>query len=148
MATLKFENDINDTEEKTYITSPKTSRTQMAKIMNRAFSGVKWYTTENGDDDWAYFSKQKDLDIVKDICQKYNWTISTSEATKTIEEKTYGNWRDKPATDNQINYLNSLKVDISIYKNLSRGFASELIDAAKNDQLGNIMGAFYTDGSN
>ncbi|MHC4617974.1 MAG: hypothetical protein ACYTEQ_09495 [Planctomycetota bacterium] len=147
MAILKFENDINGTEEKTYIVSPKTSRTQMAKIMNRAFSGTKWYTIENADEDWAYFDNQNELDTINGVCQKYNWVVTTTLLTKT-EAKACGNWKDKPATDNQINYLNSLKVDISIYKNLSRGFASQLIDAAKNDQLGNILGAFYTDGSN
>lgn len=56
-----------------------------------------------------------------------------------------GRWQDDLATDKQISYLRSLGVRIE--PRMTKGRASELIDAAKNQTLGSVSG-FYTDGSN
>lgn len=57
------------------------------------------------------------------------------------------NWRDDPATGKQLEYLTSLGVEFYPGDNLTKGRASDLIDAAKRDELGS-SGAWYTDGSN
>ena len=57
-----------------------------------------------------------------------------------------GPWQNHPATDRQKIYLVSLGVDFDS-KTLTKGRASDLIDAAKNGHLGSVNG-FYRDGSN
>jgi len=56
-----------------------------------------------------------------------------------------GDWHNDPATNAQLRYLAALHVQIDTP--LTKGHASQLIDAAKNNTLGSI-GGFYTDGSN
>ena len=56
-----------------------------------------------------------------------------------------GNWRDDPATHSQKAYLARLGVDVA-EDGLTKGRASELIDAAKGDYLGSVGGHYY-DGS-
>ena len=142
MNILKFENDINGTEERTYIISRKTSRKQMAKILNRALNSIAWYESNTATDNWAYFDEPDKINTIIKICEKYDWEITT-----TIEQPVI-NWRSDKATKRQIEYLYILNVDLKPFDNLTKGLASDLIEAAKNDELGTVHGAFYMDGSN
>jgi len=54
-------------------------------------------------------------------------------------------WRTHPATARQVEYLVSLGVQIE--ERMTKGRASQLIEAAKTGALG-AVGGFYTDGSN
>jgi len=85
------------------------------------------------------------LENIVEFCNNNGWVIEI--VAQKIEQPEPA--RDRQATDRQIDYLHYLNVDIGNYGDrLTVKFASQLIDAAKNDNLGNIMGAFYTDGSN
>ena len=55
------------------------------------------------------------------------------------------NWQNDQATTGQLNYLARLRVAVD--EQITKGRASQLINAAKNDDLGSV-GGFYTDGSN
>ena len=71
-----------------------------------------------------------------------------SEAIAQMVFGRFGKWEPKAAnaaTEAQIRYLNSLGV--AIEKNMTKGRASQLIDAAKAGELGSVNG-FYKDGSN
>ena len=55
------------------------------------------------------------------------------------------NWRNDPATDRQREYLVALGVQLE--RNMTKGRASDLIEAAKANELGSI-GGWRHDGSN
>lgn len=150
MATLKFENDTpGKDDEKTYIISQDVKRSQMAKILNRALDRTAWYVNDDpavADDDWSYIYLPEALEIIKANCQKRGWTISTSP--NAPQATPANDWKSDPATTPQLNYLRSLRVDLSPFGDITKWFASQLIEAAKNDNLGSVQGAFYLDGSN
>jgi len=151
MAKLNFTNEINGKDEETYIISENTSRQQMAKIMNRELKnvsalGLSWYENNTSTDEWAWVTKQENLDTLAEICEKYDWQITTTLEQPEITNSS--DWRNAPATEKQIEYLHTLKVDLRPFSNLTKGLASDLITAAKDDQLGTVHGAFYMDGSN
>ncbi len=54
-------------------------------------------------------------------------------------------WQNHPATQAQIDYLNILEVEVD--GGLTKGEASQLIDAAKNGTPGSVN-SFHNDGSN
>jgi hypothetical protein len=56
-----------------------------------------------------------------------------------------GGWRDEPVTGAQVAYLS--KLGVKIEPGMTKGRASDLIDAAKTGDLGSI-GGWRTDGSN
>ena len=55
-------------------------------------------------------------------------------------------WRNHPATDRQIAYLVSLGVDVD--RPLTKGLASEIIDAVKSGDGVGQFGMTFVDGSN
>ena len=61
------------------------------------------------------------------------------------QTRSNGNWRNDPATSRQIQYLNRLGVQLE--DEMSKGRASELIEAAKGGCLGSV-GGWFRDGSN
>ena len=86
---------------------------------------------------------------------KNNWTLEVDAETyrrlapatqpKAQQETTPRRWQDEPAAERQRAYLVSLGVQLE--PGLTKGRASELIDAAKNGELGSVNG-FYHSGSN
>ena len=56
-------------------------------------------------------------------------------------------WQDDPATERQLDYLRSLGVDVGS-RTLTKGEASQLIDAVKSGQGVGAFGYYMTDGSN
>lgn len=76
-------------------------------------------------------------DAVEEL-RAMGYTITDTPASTT-------RWQDQPATSPQIRYLNDLGVKLEA--NLTKGRASELIEAAKGSNLGSVNG-FYRDGGN
>ena len=62
-----------------------------------------------------------------------------------IKEQEQNDWRNETATERQISYL--IDLGVSIEYGMTKGRASQLIEAAKQGILGSAYG-FYTDGSN
>lgn len=139
MGTLKFETD----DEKLTIAS-RNSRQSMAKTMNRLLGVTAWYTHD--ETDIASIWRVEQLDIIFATAEKYGWVIGDDASETAVTSTT--DWREEAATEKQLNYLRALEVDLQPFANLTKGHASQLIDAAKNDRLGSVIGAFYTDGSN
>jgi hypothetical protein len=69
----------------------------------------------------------------------------TPKPTATQIAATTHDWRNDPATEAQIRYMVTLGIEVE--DGLTKGRASELIDAAKSADLGMANG-FYQDGSN
>jgi hypothetical protein len=143
MAIIRFTDDETTNEEITWHVSGGTMP-EMKKAINTATDRTMWYTRDNNDVE-AVLWKVTDLEIIKSTCDKRGWRLSPDAP---IAPQKYGDWRDEPATDRQTAYLHTLKVDLYPFGNITKGFASQLIDAAKTGNLGSVMGAFYTDGSN
>jgi len=69
----------------------------------------------------------------------------SAPATSIPAFTTTNRWQDDPATDRQIAYLVALGVRIE--RNMSKGRASELIDAARGGYLGSV-GGYRASGDN
>ena len=67
------------------------------------------------------------------------------DSRKQVQVRSNGGWHDDPASRRQIEYLNSLGVRLE--DGMTKGRASELIEAARGGYLGTVSG-FYRDGSN
>jgi len=65
--------------------------------------------------------------------------------TKARQPRQPRDWRNDPATSRQIQYLNKLGIELE--PAMTKGRASDLIDAARGDYVGSIGGR-YRDGSN
>jgi len=65
-------------------------------------------------------------------------------------EAANGDWRQEPATDRQISYIRRLGVSLSDEeaRELTKGRASQIIDAVKNSEGVGQFGLFMRDGSN
>jgi len=98
---------------------------------------------ENSSSKYGYRSWMRSQIYMDGIILKTNLVSAerrTAQATRPART-----WRDDPATQNQITYL--LNFGVEIERNLTKGRASELINAAKTDGLNSIGGWRY-DGSN
>lgn len=95
--------------------------------------------------DWEMFGKSEL--VTKEVDAEDFGLISAKLGDVMIDASIVTSGPNRVATSAQKNYLAILRVDISEMKNLTVAQASNLIDAAKNDQLGSVSG-FYTDGSN
>jgi hypothetical protein len=95
-----------------------------------------------GDTDLGWFYEE---DFEKFAARFECAPIDAEPEAETQPEPT--NWRNEPATEAQLRYLTDLRVNTQVEDNLTKGRASELISAAKNNELGTV-GGWYIDGSN
>lgn len=78
------------------------------------------------------------------------FVFDENEIRPIAAESTSGDthdWRNDPVSHKQLAYLAKLGVETYPVDNLTKGRASELIDAAKRNELGSV-GGWYVDGSN
>ena len=114
---------------------------------------VDWYEDMDSEGIITAVSYMKDRFTVKltngdDAGDEYVFDIDEVRAANVEPTPNKINdWRDHPATGKQLEYLVALGIEFYPEENLTKGRASELIDAAKRDELGSV-GGWYTDGSN
>lgn len=70
--------------------------------------------------------------------QLHNEQITTTAAPRR-------NWRNDPATEKQLIYLN--KLGVVLEDGMTKGRASELIDATRDNSLTSIGGKYYRGGN-
>lgn len=75
-------------------------------------------------------------------CDQIAQRIAEQQETERLAQTP---WQEHPATSKQIRYL--IDLNVKLEDGMTKARASELIDAAKNDDLGTVGGT-YTDGSN
>lgn len=119
--------DTNETYQGEYI-----SKSQWRREIDATF-GMK---VSNG----AAQIEAYQLDVLK--ARGYIKPVSTAASAGGIST---ADWHHDPATNRQIEYLVTLGV--SPEPSMTKGRASQLIDAAKRGDLGSV-GGFYRDGSN
>ncbi len=129
-----------NTSEK-FTTEESATRMGFNRIFNdyNPFTKSKWDdATENNH--VAFTADEEDFAIIAKI---YTLVSDSERAAEKMQQP--HNWKNDAATGSQISYLNSLGVRLE--NGMTKGRASQLIDAAKNDELGSVSG-YYTDGSN